>query len=293
MQGSRIASVAGLLAVLAAGNIDAQARRQPPAAPAAPAASGGFGGTWEAVTPSGGTVTLALTQQGQQIRGTLSGNGMQFDVEAQLGADGGFYGTARSRDGSLFIGGELDGAQLGLALAELTAAGVPDTRTAQELRMSRAGAASSAGAQAGAAMPPTPKGGAVASAPPSAAAGAGPSSLASTPQDQQIATLLMSSPWCNMRYSQQMGATTVERVTFARDWRFASRTSRESAVNNSQGSYYGNSSDGVDGFWRVQNANLLLSADGQRFEATPLQITRNSNGYPIITAAGKEYNKCN
>ena len=37
----------------------------------------------------------------------------------------------------------------------------------------------------------------------------------------------------------------------------------------------------------------FMPPDGQNFSPTPLQVTRNSNGYPIITAAGKEYNQCN
>lgn len=96
-----------------------------------------------------------------------------------------------------------------------------------------------------------------------------------------------------MRYSQAMGATTTERVVFSRDGRVVSRTQRESAVNNSEGSYYGNSTDGEQGFWRVQNGNLMLSADGMNFQPAPITVTRNSNGYPIITTGGKEYNQCN
>lgn len=287
MHWARAGLLAGLVGMAMVGDAHAQGRT-PVAAPA------GFNGSWQAPTPAGGALTLVLTQSGAQIRGTLSGNGAQFEVEAQLGADGGFYGTARSRAGTLFIGGELQGDQLGLALAEMTAQGVPDMRTAQEVRMTRAATGAAAGTAAGAA------GGASPSTAPSApsaagsgAAGAARSELAATPADQQVAQLLLSSPWCTMQYSQQMGATTVERVTFGRDGRFASRTQRESAVNNSQGSYYGNSSDGVQGMWRVQGGNLMLSADGQRFEATPLQISRNSNGYPIVTAAGKEYYQCN
>lgn len=257
----------GLVGFVVARDAQAQGRAQT-------AAAAGYSGSWQAPTPAGGALTLVLTQNGAQIRGTLSGNGAQFEVEAQLGPDGGFYGTARSRAGTLFIGGELQGDQLGLALAEMTAQGVPDMRTAQEVRMTRAASGAGAGASAG-------------------APGAARSDLAATPADQQVAQLLLSSPWCTMQYSQQMGATTVERVTFGRDGRFTSRTQRESAVNNSQGTYYGNSSDGVQGFWRVQGGSLMLSADGQRYEGTPLQISRNSNGYPIVTAAGKEYYQCN
>lgn len=294
MQWVRALMVAGVMGAVAMGALDAQARPQSP-----PPAAGGLSGTWQAPTPAGGTVTLVLTQAGQRITGTLSGNGAQFQVEAELGEDGGFYGTARGQGGALFIGGELQEGALGLALAELTADGMPDMRSAQELRMTRAAAGAvaaapgSPGVPAGAGGAPgnAPAGGAAAA--PSAGAGGGVAALGSTPQDQQIATLLLSSPWCWMSYSQISGTTRTERLAFRQDGRFTSGQQRESAQNNQYGSYYGSGSDGQQGFWKVQSSQLMLSADGQRFEALPLQITRNSNGYPIITANGREYYQCN
>lgn len=256
-----------------------------------------FAGTWEASVRNGSKLTLVLRQEGRRITGTLSGNGSTFTVEAEVADDGGFYGMARTREGAVFIGGERQGAALGLALADVNSAGVPDLRTAQEVRLTRSTAVTSAPAPAatggGAASGVAGAGSAPAAAgAPSAAAG-NVTSLGTTPADQQIAQLLVSSPWCHMRYSQQMGATTTERVVFGRDGRVVSGTQRESAVNNQYGSYYGNSSDGTQGFWRVQNGNLMLSGDGQNYEATRLVISRNSNGYPIVTSGGKEYYQCN
>lgn len=262
-----------------------------------------FVGQWEAAAPNGGKITLQLRQEGRRLSGTLSGNGATFTVEAELGPDGGFYGTARSTAGSLFIGGERSGPQLGIALAELNAAGMPDLRNAQELRMSRvastADAASAPGAGSGSGSGKgAPSGGARAPAtsvpaPAAPTTSAGANAIAVTPADQQLAQLLTSSPWCHLQYSQQMGATTVERVVFSRDGRVVSRTQRESAVNNREGSYYGNSTDGSQGFWRVRSGNLMLSADGANFQPQALAVSRNSNGYPIITAGSKEYYQCN
>jgi hypothetical protein len=255
----------------------------------------GFAGSWEFAAPNGAKISLVLRQDGRRVLGSLSGNGSRFEVEAEVASDGLFYGTAKAQAGSLFIGGQLSGEQLGVALAEMTAAGVPDMRNAQELRMQRVSAATADASTAGSA-PSVGKGssraGAVAPAAPGGAAGRG-NSTASSPADQQLSQLLVSSPWCYMRYSQAMGATTTERVVFSRDGRVVSRTQRESAVNNREGTYYGNSTDGEQGFWRVQNGNLMLSADGQNFQPAPMTVTRNSNGYPIITTGGKEYNQCN
>lgn len=241
----------------------------------------GFAGSWEFSAPNGTKVSLVLRQDGRRVLGSLSGNGSRFEVEAEVAADGLFYGTARAQAGTLFIGGELNGEQLGVALAEMTAAGVPDMRSAQEMRMQRVSAATAD------ASPPSSGKGAARGNP------AGGNAPASSPIDQQLTQLLISSPWCYMRYSQAMGATTTERVVFSRDGRVVSRTQRESAVNNSEGSYYGNSTDGEQGFWRAQNGSLMLSTDGMNFQPAPITVTRNSNGYPIITMGAKEYNQCN
>jgi hypothetical protein len=261
---------------------------------ALPAQSRRVEGTWEAATAAGSKITLVLRQDGRRVTGTLSGNGAQFAVEGELEAEATFYGTVRSRDGALFIAAELDGASLGVGLAEMNAAGVPDLRNAQQIRMQRVTTAGGAGtSSAGGGVPSgggaAGAGGAAPAGPPASAPAAG---LAPTPADRQLADLLISSVWCNLQYSQQMGATTVERVVFGRDGRIASRTQRESAVNNSQGSYYGLGTDAVQGWWRVRGAQLQLSQDGQAYAAVPLNVSRNSNGYPIITTNNKEYYQC-
>ena len=38
---------------------------------------------------------------------------------------------------------------------------------------------------------------------------------------------------------------------------------------------------------------LLFAGESGQWEQIPLQISRNSNGYPIVTAGGKEYAMCN
>ena len=183
-----------------------------------------------------------------------------------------------------------------LALAELTAAGVPDLSRAQERQLSPASASGGAVASA-APVAPAPSASAPVASAPSAATPSGtpaPSarSLGVTAMDQQLVQLLTANAWCYMRYSQQMGSTTTERVVFSTDGRVSSGTGRETAVNNQFGSYYGNSNSGEQDFWRVETGALLLSADGRVYEATPLSVTRNSNGAPIITSGGKEYSRC-
>ena len=38
---------------------------------------------------------------------------------------------------------------------------------------------------------------------------------------------------------------------------------------------------------------LHLSQDGMNWTPQQLQVTQNSNGYPIIKSGGKEYMQCN
>lgn len=253
----------------------------------------GFAGSWEYTAPNGTKVALVLRQDGRRVLGSLSGNGSRFEVEAEVAADGLFYGTAKAPAGSVFIGGELNGEQLGVALAEMTAAGVPDMRNAQEMRMLRVAAATADASPPSSGKGAARAGGASGGGALGGSAPSGGNPNGSSPADQQLSQLLTANPWCYMRYSVAMGATSTERVVFSRDGRVVRRMQRETSVNNREGSHYGNSTDGDQGFWKVQNGNLMLSADGQNFEPTVMSVAPNSNGAPIITTGGKEYNRCN
>lgn len=242
----------------------------PLGAQTAPAAAAeGVTGTWTVRLPDGGTLTLVLTQRARSITGTLAREGTSFRVQADAEASGEFIGSASNAQGALFIGGERSGAALRVILAEVNAAGVPLMNTAQEIVFTPAAAT------------PTPP-----------AAGTGVRALAESDADRRIAEVLLSSAWCYMRYSQQMGSTTTERVVFTPDGRVSQRDGRETAQNNQYGSYYGNSGSTQQAFWRIQNGQLMLSSDGREWQATPISIAPNSNGYPIVTSGGKEYSMC-
>ncbi|MEZ4219868.1 MAG: hypothetical protein R3B13_02995 [Polyangiaceae bacterium] len=135
--------------------------------------------------------------------------------------------------------------------------------------------------------------------------GGGPASCPAAQQDQ-LAQLLASSPWCNFSYSgtsNGSGTTGQERVVFATDGRFTSSSSRESSYSGTGTDQYGNTtnawgangsnSNSEQGCWRTEGTTLHLSPDGNQWGATPVSVSHNSNGYPIITANGKEYSQCN
>jgi hypothetical protein len=118
-------------------------------------------------------------------------------------------------------------------------------------------------------------------------------SVANSAQDQQIAQLLMANRWCSFSYNQTSGRTSTEQVQFNRDGTATRGARSETQSSNPNGSYYGNSQGGDRGYWRIQGGQLMLSHDGQQWAPQPLQVTRNSNGYPILNSGGKEYSQCN
>lgn len=141
------------------------------------------------------------------------------------------------------------------------------------------------------------------SAPPPAGRAPGTGGAGGSPQDQQLAQLLLSSPWCSFSYHN--GYTNQSRNVFHRDGTLSVNTNAEGGTVNpngggsvdigggASGSTYGQSQGGGSVQWRVQGGQLYLNA-GSGFQAIPLRITQNSNGYPIITSVtdGREYSQC-
>ncbi|MFI5280828.1 MAG: hypothetical protein ACHQU1_10045 [Gemmatimonadales bacterium] len=136
---------------------------------------------------------------------------------------------------------------------------------------------------------------AVAGSPPASPApkAGGRGSVAATPQDRQLAQLLLSSRWCAFSYSQTSGTSHTERVQYFSNGTVTQSTGGETYNSGQNGTVAGQSRGGRNGMWRVQGGVLMLSEDGQTWTPQPLQVTRNSNGYPIVNANGKEYSQCN
>ena len=113
--------------------------------------------------------------------------------------------------------------------------------------------------------------------------------------NDQLSQLLMSSAWCWLKYAS--GNTYQERIVFSANGTWSSN--KESEIYGSN-QYAGTSAhsvgaSGAQGQWAVKGGQLYLSdpPETPQLVPVPLQITRNSNGYPIITADGKEYSQCN
>jgi hypothetical protein len=253
-----------------------------------PARSQDFTGTY-AVSGNGTTVTLVLRQaKNGQITGTLSGN-TTFQVAAQVQGNQ-FAGFATNQAGRVYMEGQLSGTGLVVAMAEVDANGQPQPATARTVAMQRVTGASG-GARAGGGVNTGP--GVV---PPKAGgqgATGGQGGVAASPQDQQVAQLLQRSAWCSMSYSTVSGTSRTERVVFRADGTGGRGSGAESYSSGTGGTVAGQSSSGEQFRWQMRSGVLLTSSDGVNWAQTRLQITTNSNGYPIITADGKEYSMCN
>jgi hypothetical protein len=225
-------------------------------------AADNFAGTYTARNPQGNVVTLTLKQDKQgKVSGTLAGQGLTFTVEAEVRPEG-LIGTLSGDSGMLFLISRLRGAELDVLLAEPTPTGQPNMQATRQFVMTR-----------GAAKKPA-----------SAAKPAAP--------DQEAVQFLTANPWCSFTYNQRSGTSTRERVVFRADGTLTQQGGAETYSSGRSGTVAGQHSSGNQGRWRVRGGQLELSADGAKWTQQPLEVTKNSNGYPIIKSGGKEYMVC-
>lgn len=114
----------------------------------------------------------------------------------------------------------------------------------------------------------------------------------------QLGQLLLSSKWCSFSYSgtsdnSGSGSSHSSKVQFFPDGTAVQTTGGETYSGGNNGSVAGQSSGGQHYYWQVQGNTLQVSADRAQWVPVNLQVTRSSNGYPIVTADGTEYMQCN
>ena len=109
----------------------------------------------------------------------------------------------------------------------------------------------------------------------------------------QLSKLILSSAWCSFSYNQRTGSSHQERVVFRGDGTWGKGARGESYSSGQYGSVAGQSDSSAGGRWEVRSGRLLLSSGGGGLEDAGLEVSRNSNGYPILKSAGKEYSSCN
>ncbi len=245
-----------------------------------------YTGTYRGEAGDGSAMTMTLTQgQGGRVTGSYTGGGVTAPVNGQV--------SGGTLTGQLVLGGTrwafegaLNGERLDLVAAPLGPDGTPVLDQATIVSLNRSSTT------APATPVPAPTG------PPGGPAAGG------SVQDRQLTQLLLGSPWCSFSYSQTSGATNSSRNVFLPDGRLQTSSNYEGGTVNQQGggtvnlgggatgSVYSQSQGGGTARWRVQGGQLHLDV-GAGWQVIALQVTRNSNGYPIITADGKEYSQCN
>lgn len=110
----------------------------------------------------------------------------------------------------------------------------------------------------------------------------------------QLSRLLLSSNWCWLRYSN--GNSYTQKVHFSADgtWQDFSESDIYNANASTQTTVQATGNRSGGGQWAVKGDQLWLSSpEAPQLQPIPLSITRNSNGYPIINADGREYSMCN
>jgi hypothetical protein len=213
---------------------------------------------------AGDGITLTLARSGDLYTGSATSEGEQYRVRAQVSGSmliGVYEGSGGQLPFQAVVQGEV---------MQLAAGGETHTLRRQGEGRGLAGAGGVRG-------------------------GAGPT--ASTGEERQIAQLLTGNQWCTMTYSGVVGSTSgttrYERLVFRADGTGTRRTSTEWSNANDAGAAAGQGSGGSEFVWRLDGSVLVSSTDGgASWARTPMRFSRNSNGYPIITANGKDYAIC-
>ena len=115
---------------------------------------------------------------------------------------------------------------------------------------------------------------------------------ASAGSKDELSALLLSSPWCSFSYNKVSGASRQERVVFWADGTWGSGARAESYSSGAYGSVAGQRNSGSGGRWQARGGRLLMSEGNGPLEDVGLTVSRNSNGYFILKAEGKEYAQC-
>ncbi len=114
------------------------------------------------------------------------------------------------------------------------------------------------------------------------------------PQDAQARQILTSSAWCSFTYNKVSGTSTTRKVVFRPDGVMTINGGAETYSAGYGGIYAGQSSNGATMLWKIENLRLLIDQrNGAGFQDIGLSTSKNSNGYPILHADGREYSMCN
>lgn len=116
---------------------------------------------------------------------------------------------------------------------------------------------------------------------------------AGAPDDEQARRVLMASAWCSFSYNQVSGASSTRRAVFRSDGLLAISNGGESYSSGYGGTHAGQSSGAQMMRWQVRHQRLYVDdASGAGYQDVGLTAVRNSSGYLILRAGGREYSQC-
>ena len=112
--------------------------------------------------------------------------------------------------------------------------------------------------------------------------------------NDSLSKLLLSSPWCSFHYNQTTGYSSTTRVVYGSDGTWSTGARGEGYSSGAGGTFASQHDSSNGGHWKVEQNQLYMSSADSNGQLVPMQlnITRNSNGYPIIKSNGEEYSQC-
>lgn len=110
----------------------------------------------------------------------------------------------------------------------------------------------------------------------------------------ELSQFLLKNAWCSMSFNVKSGYSSKSRAQFFQDGTFSMASQGEGYSSGYGGTMASQSNTGDGGEWKVVSGKLMIkNADtGNQWVQQALEITRNSNGSPIIKSGGKEYMVC-
>lgn len=120
-----------------------------------------------------------------------------------------------------------------------------------------------------------------------------PAQAAGNTQDNEARQLLTSSAWCAFSYSKFSGTTSTRKVIFKPNGILLVFDGAETYSSGYGGTHAGQSASSGSMRWKLRNLRLYIDqGDGTGFQDANLTAEKNSSGWPILHADGREYSMC-
>ena len=120
-----------------------------------------------------------------------------------------------------------------------------------------------------------------------------PAQTAGNAQDVEARQLLTSSAWCAFSYSKFSGTTSTRKVIFQPNGILMIFDGAETYSSGYGGTHAGQSARSGSMRWKLRNLRLYIDqGDGTGFRDANLTAEKNSSGWPILHADGREYSMC-